>query len=67
MPVTSGWPKQIALNFTGIVLFNLNDRTGFAKLPPVPSSIAPPIGDRKPLKALHAVSTVTVPSTYVKL
>ena len=48
MPVVSCAPKQTALNFTGIVLFSLNALTGSAKLPPVPSSTAPPIGDRKP-------------------
>ena len=58
MPVVSGTPKQIALNFTGIVLFSLNARTGSAKVPPFPFSIEPPIGDRKPLNTLHAVRIV---------
>src|SRR5678815_5827491 len=55
-PVVSGCPKQIAVNFTGIVLFNLNARIGSLKVPPFPSSTAPPIGDRNPLNTLHAVS-----------
>ena len=58
MPVVSGDPKQVALNFTGTVLFSLNDLTGVPKLPPLPFSTDPPIGDLKPSKALHAVRIV---------
>src|SRR5689334_6020659 len=56
MPESTGLPPQAAWNLTGIVLPNLNARTGLAKLPPVES--APPIGGRKPVKSSAARVTV---------
>ena len=55
-PVSTGEPPHEAVNFTGIVLFILNVRSGLAKLPPVAS--APPIGARKPAKPSGARVTV---------
>ena len=59
-PVSTGELSQVALNFMGMVLFDLNERSGLAKLPPVAS--APPMGERKPVnwKVEADVSTVTV-------
>jgi hypothetical protein len=65
--VLRGAPKHVAVNFTGIVLLSLKALTGSPKLPPFRFSTAPPIGMRKPLNAVQAVSTVTVPLTYVML
>jgi len=53
MPVVIGDPAQptaYKMNLKGIVLFSLNDLTGSAKLPPLPSSTEPPTGERNPLK-----------------
>src|SRR5437016_6248945 len=59
-PVSTSELSQVALNFTGMVLFDLNERSGLSKLPPVAS--APPMGERKPVnwKVEADVSTVTV-------
>ena len=49
-PLATEEPPQLAWNFTGIVLLNLNARTGSPKLPPVPFATSPPIGDKNPVK-----------------
>src|SRR4029434_9270744 len=53
IPVISAAPpfRQVAPNFTGMVLPRLNVLTGSLKLPPLPVSTDPPIGEYKPLNA----------------
>ena len=55
-PVAVGLPPQLDVNFTGIVLPELNARRGSAKLPPVPLATSPPIGDRNPVNPSAARS-----------
>ena len=60
MPVDTGVPPHVRMNFTGMVLPSLKTRTGTAHVPPVAVS-APSIGGRKPSKLYEqAALRVTV-------